>query len=122
MNLIGGAEKKLANENFVSRAKPEVVEREREKLESQRSLSVQRGLRAEMLIPENREGEALKLGVLAVGAYGPDWSRPPPPEATGPPAAPCACLKRRSRLGVLTIGSRRTLGSRCRASVMRCRR
>ncbi|MCA9751692.1 MAG: valine--tRNA ligase [Gemmatimonadetes bacterium] len=37
VNLIGGAEKKLANENFVSRAKPEVVEREREKLESLRS-------------------------------------------------------------------------------------
>jgi len=34
--LIGGSEKKLANENFVSRAKPEVVEREREKLESLR--------------------------------------------------------------------------------------
>jgi valyl-tRNA synthetase len=34
VNLIGGAEKKLANENFVSRAKPEVVEREREKLAS----------------------------------------------------------------------------------------
>ncbi len=33
-SLIGGAEKKLANENFVQRAKPEVVEREREKLES----------------------------------------------------------------------------------------
>jgi valyl-tRNA synthetase len=32
--LIGGAEKKLANEQFVTRAKPEVVEREREKLES----------------------------------------------------------------------------------------
>jgi valyl-tRNA synthetase len=35
-SLIGGAEKKLSNENFVSRAKPEVVEREREKLDSLR--------------------------------------------------------------------------------------
>jgi valyl-tRNA synthetase len=33
-SLIGGAEKKLGNENFVQRAKPEVVEREREKLDS----------------------------------------------------------------------------------------
>ncbi|GJM44558.1 MAG: valine--tRNA ligase [Gemmatimonadota bacterium] len=35
-NMIGGAEKKLANENFVSRAKPEVVANEREKLDSLR--------------------------------------------------------------------------------------
>jgi valyl-tRNA synthetase len=35
-NLVGGAEKKLGNESFVSRAKAEVVEREREKLESLR--------------------------------------------------------------------------------------
>jgi valyl-tRNA synthetase len=35
-NLISGAEKKLANENFVKRAKPEVVDREREKLDSLR--------------------------------------------------------------------------------------
>jgi valyl-tRNA synthetase len=34
--LIRGSEGKLASENFVSRAKPEVVEREREKLESLR--------------------------------------------------------------------------------------
>jgi valyl-tRNA synthetase len=34
--LIEGSEKKLANESFVSRAKPEVVAREREKLESLR--------------------------------------------------------------------------------------
>lgn len=33
-NLVTGANKKLSNENFVSRAKPEVVAREREKLES----------------------------------------------------------------------------------------
>ncbi|NNE43637.1 MAG: valine--tRNA ligase, partial [Gemmatimonadetes bacterium] len=33
-SLIGGAEKKLGNENFVSRAKPEVVAKEREKLGS----------------------------------------------------------------------------------------
>ncbi len=32
--LIGGAEKKLANRDFVDRARPEVVEREREKLTS----------------------------------------------------------------------------------------
>jgi valyl-tRNA synthetase len=32
--LIGAARKKLANENFVTRAKPDVVEREREKLAS----------------------------------------------------------------------------------------
>jgi valyl-tRNA synthetase len=35
-NLIEGAERKLANADFVSRAKPEVVDREREKLESLR--------------------------------------------------------------------------------------
>jgi valyl-tRNA synthetase len=35
--LIRGSEGKLASENFVSRAKPEVVEREREKLESLRA-------------------------------------------------------------------------------------
>ncbi|MEM7232708.1 MAG: hypothetical protein AAF517_11060 [Planctomycetota bacterium] len=29
---IDGAEKKLSNENFVSRAKPEIVERERERV------------------------------------------------------------------------------------------
>ncbi|MGB1015221.1 MAG: WD40 repeat domain-containing serine/threonine protein kinase, partial [Nannocystaceae bacterium] len=42
------------------------------------ALSVQRGLRARMLIPGNSEGEALKLGVLAVGSYGPEWVRKPP--------------------------------------------
>ena len=36
-NLVAGTEKKLANENFVQRAKPEVVDREREKLESLRA-------------------------------------------------------------------------------------
>jgi valyl-tRNA synthetase len=35
-NLVGGAERKLGNESFVSRAKPDVVEREREKLASLR--------------------------------------------------------------------------------------
>jgi valyl-tRNA synthetase len=35
-NLIEGTEHKLANADFVARAKPEVVEREREKLESLR--------------------------------------------------------------------------------------
>jgi valyl-tRNA synthetase len=34
--LIRGSEGKLANDSFVSRAKPDVVEREREKLESLR--------------------------------------------------------------------------------------
>jgi len=35
-NLVGGTERKLGNENFVQRAKPDVVEREREKLTSLR--------------------------------------------------------------------------------------
>ena len=34
-----------------------------------------------MLIPENREGEALQLAVRAVGVYGPKWDRQPPAEA-----------------------------------------
>ncbi|MCB9751450.1 MAG: protein kinase [Myxococcales bacterium] len=46
------------------------------------SLSVQWGLRARALIPENREGEALTLGVQAVGAFAPDWEPAPPREAT----------------------------------------
>ena len=33
-SLIQGTQKKLSNENFVQRAKPEVVERERDKLQS----------------------------------------------------------------------------------------
>jgi WD40 repeat protein/serine/threonine protein kinase len=48
----------------------ELGEREREQ---RWSLSVQRGLRAQMLIPENRESEALLLAVQAVGVHGPDW-------------------------------------------------
>jgi valyl-tRNA synthetase len=36
-NLIAATEKKLQNESFVSRAKPEVVAAEREKLQSLRS-------------------------------------------------------------------------------------
>jgi valyl-tRNA synthetase len=33
-NLVSGAERKLGNADFVSRAKPEIVERERDKLAS----------------------------------------------------------------------------------------
>jgi WD40 repeat protein/serine/threonine protein kinase len=52
----------------------ELGEKEREQ---KRSLSVQRGLRARMLIPENRESEALLLAVQAVGVHGPDWVNVP---------------------------------------------
>ena len=47
----------------------------------QRALSEQSGLRARMLIPEDREGEALALAVEAVGVYGPDYAEAPPREA-----------------------------------------
>ncbi len=50
--------------------------------ELKQALSVQLGLRAKMLIPEDSEGEALKLGVQAVGAYAPDWDPPPPTDAS----------------------------------------
>ena len=59
-----------------------VEQLEREKRAFKQALSVQRGLRATMLIPEDREAEALRLAVQSVAAYGPDWSEPPPPEAT----------------------------------------
>ena len=50
----------------------------REQLAAQtRLLSVQRGLRAKALIPENREAEALLLGVQAVGAYAHAWTDVP---------------------------------------------
>ncbi|MEM9457212.1 MAG: protein kinase [Myxococcota bacterium] len=43
------------------------------------SLSVQRGLRAQMLIGQNRESDALRLAVQAAGIHRPN--QPPPPEA-----------------------------------------
>jgi WD40 repeat protein/serine/threonine protein kinase len=53
------------------------TELEQKDREQKRTLSVQRGLRARMLIPENRESEALLLAVQAVGVYGPDWASIP---------------------------------------------
>ncbi len=59
-----------------------VVALEERGRENQRALSVQRALRARSLIPADREVEALELATLAVGAYGPSWTRDPPAEAT----------------------------------------
>ncbi|MCA9717758.1 MAG: protein kinase, partial [Myxococcales bacterium] len=74
-----------ANEARATRSEADarelVAKLELEQRASTEALSVQRGLRAKMLIPENREAEALQLAVLAVGAYGPGWDPPPPREA-----------------------------------------
>ncbi|MCA9709775.1 MAG: SIR2 family protein, partial [Myxococcales bacterium] len=62
------------------------IEQQRDELQRssavlRRALSIQHGLRARSLIPEDREGEALLLGVQAVGAFDPQWQLPPPHEA-----------------------------------------
>ena len=57
------------------------IELAQNKVELQHTLSTQQGIRAATLIPDNREAEALVLGVQAVGAYGPGFDPPPPPEA-----------------------------------------
>ncbi|MCA9710622.1 MAG: PD40 domain-containing protein, partial [Myxococcales bacterium] len=46
-------------------------------------LSVQRGLRASMLVDTEHEGEALLMGVQAVGAYAAAWDEAPPEAVAG---------------------------------------